>query len=490
MTDPGTAGLGSTPGETAAGAGLRRSPTRAAFLSFLWPGLGQLYAGRRGLALVLGVPVLVIAGFFVVQAIGGIAVLGSRMFVPAFAWSVLALAVVVGVWRLAAIIQAFSSVGTATSRRQPIARGVLAVLLLLVVGTHALIGYYSWAFVDASNRIFVGNAAPTPTPGPGQTPNPSAVPSGAGFGTGSAINPPTTSSRVTILLTGIDAYRTRTEALNDTLLVVSYDPVAGTAALLSVPRDTSDFKLYFGGVFQGKINSLMTWAYAHPKSHPDNPVDTLTKEVGYLLGIPVNFYAAINLLNFEKMIDLVGGVDVNNPKVINGPLTPGCRRQRLHAGSPPAGGPGLVGQEDGLAGRHCPAPGAAQRGRECDHDGSTGRSGAGDGPARQRLQPKEHHQDRPGAAIQLPSPLNDHRWGLDESPADEQDRGVVGQIVRLRQRLLPPTACEALAVALALAVGPPAKARPRRRQGGRRAFAPVRSPAASRSALEDVMHRR
>lgn len=311
---------GSPSGDTGDEIGLRRSPTLAASLSFVWPGLGQLYAGRRGLALVLALPVVVIAGFFLIQALGGVAVLGSRMFVPAFAWSVLALAVIVGVWRFAAIVQAYTSVGTPTSRRRPIAQVALAVLLLFVVGTHAMVAYYSWAFVDASNQIFVGNAAPTPTPAPGQTPNPSAIRSGLGFGSGSAINPPTASSRVTILLTGIDAYRTRAEALNDTLLVVSYDPVAGTAALLSVPRDTSDFKLYFGGVFPGKINSLMSWVYAHPKSSPDNPVDTLTKEVGYLLGIPVNFYAAIALANFEKMIDLVGGVDVNNPKVINDPL--------------------------------------------------------------------------------------------------------------------------------------------------------------------------
>jgi len=297
----------------------RRSPTIAAFLSFLWPGLGQLYAGRRGLALLLGLPVVVIAGFFLLQAIANVAVLGSRMFVPAFALSVLALAIIVGVWRLAAIVQAFGSVGTAATRRRPAARAVLAVLLLLVVGSHALLGYYSWAFVDASNRIFVGGAAPQPSVLPGQTPNPSAT-SGPEFGYGSAINPPTISSRVTILLTGIDSYRTRSEALNDTLLVVSYDPVAKTAALLSVPRDTSDFTLYFGGVFQGKINSLMTWVYAHPKSSPNSPVDTLTKEIGYLLGIPVNFYAAIDLANFEKMIDVVGGVDVNNPKVINDPL--------------------------------------------------------------------------------------------------------------------------------------------------------------------------
>ncbi len=35
---------------------------------------------------------------------------------------------------------------------------------------------------------------------------------------------------------------------------------------------------------------------------------------------PINYYAAINLDGFQSMIDLVGGVDVDNPKAINDPL--------------------------------------------------------------------------------------------------------------------------------------------------------------------------
>lgn len=296
----------------------RRSPATAAFLSFCWPGLGQLYGGRRRVAAFLALPVVALAAFFLAQALDGLAVLGSRMFVPAFATAILALVILVGLWRIAAILDAFRAVGTPAGRRRPAVRAVLAVLVLLVAGTHGLLAYDSWAFVGASNDIFVGGQS-TPTLAPGQTPNPNATDSGAGanYGGGTAINPPTASARVTILLTGIDAYRTRSEALNDTLLVVSYDPVKKTAAMLSVPRDTSGFPLYFGGVYRAKINSLMTWVYLNPKASPDSPIDTLTKELGFLLGVPVNYYAAIDLAHFRTMVDLVGGVDVNNPKSIN-----------------------------------------------------------------------------------------------------------------------------------------------------------------------------
>lgn len=295
-----------------------RSPATAAFLSFCWPGLGQLYGGRRRIAVVLTLPVVAIAAFFLVEALGGVAVLGSRMFVPAFATGILILVILVGLWRVAAIVDAFHAVGTPARRGRPAARVVLAVLVLVVVGSHGLLAYDAWAFADASSQIFVGGQS-TPTPAPGQTPNPAATDSGAGanYGGGSVINPPTASSRVTILLTGIDAYRTRSEALNDSLLVVSYDPGTKKAAILSMPRDTSEFQLYFGGVYHGKINSLMTWAYLHPQATPDSPIDTLTKELGFLLGVPINYYAAIDLTHFQTMVDLVGGVDVNNPKPIN-----------------------------------------------------------------------------------------------------------------------------------------------------------------------------
>lgn len=301
-----------------------RSPAVAAILSFGWPGLGQLYGGRRRVAAFLAVPVLAVAALLLIAASGGVAVLASRMLVPAFAISVLLLVIALGVWRIAAILDAFRAVGTPDGRRRPVVRAVVALLIALVVGTHGLIALDSWSFVEASNRIFVG-AASVPTPGLGETPAPSGTPApsasdagaGANYGGGSAILPPAPSSRITILLTGIDAFRTRSEALNDTLLVVSFDPVKKTAAMLSVPRDTSDFPLYFGGVFHSKINSLMTWAYLHPDLTPDSPIDTLTKELGFLLGIPVNYYAAIDLAHFEKMVDLVGGVDVNNVKWIN-----------------------------------------------------------------------------------------------------------------------------------------------------------------------------
>ena len=46
---------------------------------------------------------------------------------------------------------------------------------------------------------------------------------------------------------------------------------------------------------------------------------TLVKEVSYLVGVPINYYAVMNLDGFVAMIDKVGGIDVVNPSVIDDP---------------------------------------------------------------------------------------------------------------------------------------------------------------------------
>jgi LCP family protein required for cell wall assembly len=90
--------------------------------------------------------------------------------------------------------------------------------------------------------------------------------------------------------------------------------------MLSFPRDISNFALYNGGTYRGKINSLMTFARLHPDQFPDGGLPTLAKEVGYLAGVPIQYFAAINLDGFQRMIDVVGGVDVVNPKRIDDPV--------------------------------------------------------------------------------------------------------------------------------------------------------------------------
>ena len=118
---------------------------------------------------------------------------------------------------------------------------------------------------------------------------------------------------------GIDSSKTRAHSLTDTLLVVSVDPETRTGAMVSIPRDVGQLPLYAGGTYTGKINSLLSYARRNPKQFPDGATTTLVKEVGHLVGVPVNYYAAVNLDGFVKLVDLVGGVTVDNPRAIDDP---------------------------------------------------------------------------------------------------------------------------------------------------------------------------
>lgn len=298
-----------------------RSATAAVLLSFLWPGLGHAYQRRYRPALVYAVPMIAVVGYVVL----GLAVTGPQgmaldLFDPSYAQTILVLGLLLGVWRLVAMADAWLF-----ARRQgsnaSLALGVFAVLALAVVVPHGYVGYVSWSFYDASSRIFVDSAGgdlpfpdleASPQRSPGASPDALAP-------AGPAETPATEASRITVLLTGIDSTPTRTHALTDTLLVVSVDPEAKTGVMASIPRDLGGFELSTGGTYKGKINSLLSYARRNPGAFPDGPTATLVKEVGHLIGVPVHYYAAVNLLGFVKLVDLVGGVTVNNPRAIDDP---------------------------------------------------------------------------------------------------------------------------------------------------------------------------
>ncbi|MEX2183227.1 MAG: LCP family protein [Chloroflexota bacterium] len=296
----------------------RRSPHKAAILSFLWPGLGHWYAGRKRPAVLFGLPILGFLVLLLIQAIGGVGQLAALLLTPSSALTIVILIGLIGAWRLLAIADSMITGGVREPLRHRPTLTTFTVLALLVVLTHGVMGYGAWAFYDASSRIFVGDPSPdgsaAPSLAPGETDDPDDEYEAPPIAT-----PPTREARINILLTGIDSAETRTHALTDTLLVASVDPVTGDVALISFPRDIASFPLYDGRTFTGKINGFMTWARTHPREFPDGPLTSLVRQIGFLLGSPIHYYAAVDLAGFRRMIDLVGGVTVDNPREINDP---------------------------------------------------------------------------------------------------------------------------------------------------------------------------
>jgi LCP family protein required for cell wall assembly len=219
----------------------------------------------------------------------------ARIITPSVLGLLLVLNIVVLVWRVAAILHAFGD------RRYPMRPGRvgvvgLIVLLLLTAAPHVAAWSYGTTAQVTFARIFSGSTGTVPS-----------APS------------PSTRERTNILLVGIDAGPGRTEALSDSLIVVSLDPVGRTVSMVSIPRDLANVPLGDGNLFGPKINSLMSWADRHPVEFPNGGIHALEGAIGALLGIPIHYYATIDLRGFVKMVDAVGGVDINVAKPLSDP---------------------------------------------------------------------------------------------------------------------------------------------------------------------------
>jgi LCP family protein required for cell wall assembly len=289
-------------------------------LSFVWPGLGQLYVGRRRAALLYAGPAALAVLVLLSQATDGVAQLAAILIAPSMALTILILALALGAWHLLAMADAPAGLGRGLRGS---AAGTFGVLALAVILMHGWTGYVAWSLWDAGTRIFSGDAGADASydagPSPGLT-SPGAVMASDPLRATPFATPATASSRITILLSGIDSAPGRAHALTDTLMVVSIDPVSKKVSMVSVPRDLAEIPLYDGGTYSGKINSLMTYAAQHPNRFPDGPLPTVIKELGYIVGTPIQYFAAIDLDGFRRLVDAVGGVTVDVERAIDDPV--------------------------------------------------------------------------------------------------------------------------------------------------------------------------
>jgi LCP family protein required for cell wall assembly len=316
-----------TPRDTQ-GDGRRQAPSLIAFLSFLWPGLGHAALGRTRTALIYGVPVALIALAIVWQGLqSGIESIPLALLSPTTAITVAILLILFGLWRLAAIVDSVLVAGGRRVFRRPSVVATTSVLGAIVIVTHLAATSLAWSSYQASSKIFVAaqgpDSSPVVSPGASASEDPVVDPEPS-----PAVTPASESDRITVLFTGIDSSEIRNHELTDTLLVVSVDPTDGKVAMVSFPRDIARFRLSDGRLYTGKINSLMSYAKRNKEDFPAGPLATLRTELGNILGVPIHYYAAINLDGFVRMIDAVGGVTINNERAIADPSYGGWTDKR------------------------------------------------------------------------------------------------------------------------------------------------------------------
>ena len=339
----------------------RPSPFVAAVLSLIFPGLGQLYAGRPARALAFGA-----APFLALALLGGILVqkaardaLIAGLPSPDTLQLVFILDILIALYRVAAVVDAWgiaalagrhadgvggggefspsprgriSSSGisplAATGRIASVA-GLAAVVLVLVTG-HVALGRYDRIAYATIQGISDGNGSDTPdasaTPGAsdGSGGPVASGPDASAQPVASAV-PWNGTDRLNVLLVGSDQRKGDTTFNTDTMIVASIDPASGQVAMFSIPRDTENVPLppgsaaaraFTGGVFPNRINSLWAYAAGNPGLFPGangaaRGAAALKGALGTLLGVDIKYYLMVNFGGFESVIDTLGGVTID-----------------------------------------------------------------------------------------------------------------------------------------------------------------------------------
>ena len=107
----------------------------------------------------------------------------------------------------------------------------------------------------------------------------------------------------TLLLLGVDS-KAGEPARSDTIMLMRFNPKTHTINQLSIPRDT---RVQLPNGSYDKINAAMFWG------GPSMAVQTIKQ----FLGIDVNHVMVVDFKGFPRLVNAVGGVDMNVPKTIS-----------------------------------------------------------------------------------------------------------------------------------------------------------------------------
>jgi LCP family protein required for cell wall assembly len=290
------------------------------------PGLGLIAAKRRIAGwIILGLFLAVLATLAVwatldLQGLVSLAVRPAVLRALTVGLILLALA-----W-VGVVVISHLSLRTRPTQTQRITGGILVgALAFAVTAPMAVASRYSYDQANLVAKVFGSEKDTKSATRPTLTP---AGPSQAGQPQDPWANKP----RLNILMLGGDAGPNRTGTRTDTVILASIDTKTGNTTLFSLPRNTarmpfpaaSRLHTYYPKGFTGGdgnnaeyfLNSMYDNVPANVPKDVLGPTDNLGADalklsVGEALGLPVDYYALINLQGFTKLINALGGITVN-----------------------------------------------------------------------------------------------------------------------------------------------------------------------------------
>jgi LCP family protein required for cell wall assembly len=200
------------------------------------------------------------------------------------------------------------------------------------------------ALAAPANTDAPAPVAPPPTAAPPPAPAPAPTPAAA------PTIPPVPADRWTVALLGGDAGPHRWGLRTDTMMVLSVEHSTGDAVVISVPRNLQRLPMPAGPLrrrFPSGFDDLANAVYPYVMSHPDlelDPAEAVKGALAELLGIPIDNYVLVDMAGFIKIIDALGGVDIDLSKRV--PLVPNIDGRTIEARSV---GPGPVHMNGAMA---------------------------------------------------------------------------------------------------------------------------------------------
>lgn len=133
-----------------------------------------------------------------------------------------------------------------------------------------------------------------------------------------ALQPWSGRERVTILLLGIDLRCDEEGPTHtDSMMIITIDPVTHSAAAISLPRD---LWVEIPGFGVDRINQAFFKGEIY--DYPGGGAALAMETVEATLGVPVDYYAAVNFQAFVDFVDLIGEITVEVDEEINDPDYP------------------------------------------------------------------------------------------------------------------------------------------------------------------------
>lgn len=123
--------------------------------------------------------------------------------------------------------------------------------------------------------------------------------------------------RTNFLLVGTGGEGHEGASLTDTIMIASIDYDQKIVPMISIPRDLFVETDELGNM---KINGV--YAYAKNKWGESEGMYYLKDQISEMMGLPIQYYVKVNFAGFEKIVDSIGGVDIDVENAIYDPEYP------------------------------------------------------------------------------------------------------------------------------------------------------------------------